>query len=243
MTALMLKIIALLSMLVDHTHIAFPDSTPVWFRAIGRMAFPIFAYLLADSFCHTRSQEKLLLRLFAFAILAEPIYDRFMGNPFNFFSDANIFYTLFLGGVAIYVHSNSQYIVNYFGNSIVYFVVGICVLTGEIIGVDFMGAGVLLIFLLYRIKEIPLKLIMLVTIMIATQAPFYTLFQMPFTEAIQTGLLKQTILRITAIAVAALLLLFQKQNHEAHTKSPLAKWVFYIAYPAHMVILLALKMM
>jgi len=52
MTAFALKIIAITAMLVDHAAVVFPDTFPFWFRGIGRLAWPIFAYLLADSFRH-----------------------------------------------------------------------------------------------------------------------------------------------------------------------------------------------
>ena len=103
MTAFTLKIIALTAMFIDHIAVVFPDTVPLWFRAIGRLAFPIFAYLLAEGFRHTRSKEKLLMRLLAFAAISEIPYDLVMGNTINSATNTNIFYTLFLGGVAIWL--------------------------------------------------------------------------------------------------------------------------------------------
>ena len=42
MTAFNLKIIALSAMFIDHIGVAFPEAVPIWFRTIGRLAFPIF---------------------------------------------------------------------------------------------------------------------------------------------------------------------------------------------------------
>ena len=83
MTAFTLKIIALLSMLVDHIGVTFPEATPFGFRAVGRLAFPIFVYLLAEGFRHTKAPEKFLMRLFIFAIISEIPYDIVMGNAIN----------------------------------------------------------------------------------------------------------------------------------------------------------------
>ena len=101
MTAFTLKIIALFAMLIDHIAVAFPDTFPLWFRAVGRLAWPIFAYFLAEGFRHTKAREKFLMRLLAFAVISEIPYDLVMGNAVNFAANTNIFYTLFLGGMAI----------------------------------------------------------------------------------------------------------------------------------------------
>jgi len=112
--AFKLKIIALVAMVIDHIGAAFPDYTPLEFRVIGRLTFPIFVYLLAEGFRHTRSPKKFLLRLLVFAIISEPFYDWALTRTrptyiyyslwqVDFLNYTNIFYTLFLGGCAIAV--------------------------------------------------------------------------------------------------------------------------------------------
>lgn len=50
----MLKIIAIISMLIDHIgHVFFPEEAA--FRWIGRLAFPIFSYCLTVGLVYTRS--------------------------------------------------------------------------------------------------------------------------------------------------------------------------------------------
>lgn len=52
-----LKIIAMLSMLIDHTGLMiFPEYKI--FRIIGRLAFPIFAYMIAEGCFYTKKQKK-----------------------------------------------------------------------------------------------------------------------------------------------------------------------------------------
>ena len=84
MSAFVLKIIALAAMFTDHLYIVFPDVFPFWFRGVGRLAFPIFVYLLADGFRHTKKPERFLMRLLAFAFIAEIPYDIAFGNQINF---------------------------------------------------------------------------------------------------------------------------------------------------------------
>ena len=86
---------------VDHLAVVFPDIFPFWFRGIGRLAWPTFAFLLAEGFRHTKSREKFVMRLLVFALISEIPYDIAMGNNISFISNTNIFYTLFLGGMAI----------------------------------------------------------------------------------------------------------------------------------------------
>ena len=57
------KIIAVVSMLIDHIGmVLFPDSDG--FRIIGRMAFPIFAYLIGEGCIYTESKPKYLFKVF-----------------------------------------------------------------------------------------------------------------------------------------------------------------------------------
>ena len=68
----MLKIIALIAMTIDHIgYFIFP--TVLWWRVVGRLAFPIFAYLIAEGCCYTRNKKKHILTLLIFAILCQVV--------------------------------------------------------------------------------------------------------------------------------------------------------------------------
>ncbi len=82
MKASILKWIAIASMLVDHMGILlYRSGMPVEgyyiMRCIGRMAFPIFVFLLVEGFVYTKSFGKYVLRMFIFAVITEPLYDLF----------------------------------------------------------------------------------------------------------------------------------------------------------------------
>ena len=73
-----LKLIALVSMSIDHIClILFPDSPAAYAlrMTIGRMAMPIFAFLACEAFFHTRNRKAYLRNLLIFAIISEPLYD------------------------------------------------------------------------------------------------------------------------------------------------------------------------
>lgn len=68
-----LKLIALITMLVDHIGAIFFPGQMLW-RTIGRIAFPIFAWQLTQGFIHTSSRVRYGFRLFLFGIIAQAPY-------------------------------------------------------------------------------------------------------------------------------------------------------------------------
>lgn len=109
----MLKVIAVLSMLVDHVALFLlkdiPECGTVLFaigslvftpyvlcRLFGRLAFPIFAFLVVEGFLHTRNRMRYGLNLLIFALLSEMPWNLVNGGTL-LYPTQNVLFTLLLG--------------------------------------------------------------------------------------------------------------------------------------------------
>ena len=68
-----LKIIAMVSMLLDHVGLLFFPNVAI-FRILGRIAFPIFAYMIAEGCRYTKNRAKYLGMIAAMAIVFQVVY-------------------------------------------------------------------------------------------------------------------------------------------------------------------------
>ena len=228
MTAFVLKVIALASMILDHLAVVFPDYFPFWLRGIGRLAWPIFAFLLAEGFKHTKSPEKFLLRLLAFALISEVPYDLAMGNDISFIADTNIFYTLFLGGMAI---CQCEKMKKWRGVSTMATLGALlpAALLAEILTAEYGGMGVLLIFAAYAIKPKGLRIAVMSVFALSQFIPLVPAHFLSIEIRLEYWLM-------VPFTLAAMLLI---ANYNGKRGTPV-KWLFYLAYPAHLVVLAAI---
>ena len=82
LTSNQLKLLAMLTMTLDHIGVQmFPGA--LWLRIIGRLAFPIYAYMIAEGCAHTRNRSKYLLQMAALALLCQLVYFFAMGSLFQ----------------------------------------------------------------------------------------------------------------------------------------------------------------
>ena len=96
--------IAIISMTVDHIGaLLLSGDAAMICRAIGRLAFPVFCFLLVEGYTHTRRFAGYLLRLGVFALLCEPIYDYTFFRRVPAWQDQNIFVLLFLGLLMLFL--------------------------------------------------------------------------------------------------------------------------------------------
>lgn len=77
-----LKLLALLTMTVDHIGVHLFPQYPI-LRIIGRLAFPIYAYCIAEGCVHTKNRKKYLMQMAGMALLCQLVYFFAMGSLFQ----------------------------------------------------------------------------------------------------------------------------------------------------------------
>ena len=262
MTAFHLKIIALVSMLMDHTAAVFPQYVPLWFRVVGRLAFPIFAYLVAEGFRHTRDARKFLLRLAAFALVSQPFFGwALMGYAapwqVSFIYRTNIFYTMLLGGGAIVAFQQiKSYLAAQKENEYIAAALGCLPLLGflwlgDFLATDFGAAGVALVFTMYAVQHKKARLATMAVLCVILQRGlldyWYFVYINPGVgRAALTNPQPRVIywmLPATLLTVVLAALYNGKReplritNANNKVLAFIMKWFFYAAYPAHLAIL------
>lgn len=103
MSALTLRIIACVSMLLDHIGYLLAGRCAFLapLRWIGRIAFPLYVFLIVNGFRHTHSRPRYALRLAAFAVLSQIPFTLFCDNRV-FYPHLNVFVTLLCALLAVW---------------------------------------------------------------------------------------------------------------------------------------------
>jgi len=95
MTSAALQALAFATMLLDHIGLCFFPQLPA-LRAVGRLSFPIFAFLLSEGFVYTRDLKKYAARLFVFAVISEVPYQLMINHRVVGPRPGNILFSLLL---------------------------------------------------------------------------------------------------------------------------------------------------
>ena len=212
----LLKWIAIITMTIDHIGvILYPDLTVL--RLIGRLSFPLFAYLLILGIENTHNIRSYFLRLLSFALISQIPF--FVATETEPFESLNIFFTLAAGLLFIYLAKKKS-------------VFAIApVLASLVISFDYGVYGIATIGCMYILKEdIKFGVVSLVMLNILLLVPFNTQF-----------------LSITAIPLILFhrngsLNLIKANPKEA--KIPYwRKYFFYLYYPLHLTLLYSIKIL
>ena len=256
-----LKLIAYITMLIDHTaHIllqngimvtypqCFPYVKPVMIlmRGIGRIAFPIFSFLLVEGLIHTRSRIRYMLRILLLAIISEPVFDYANNGVFYYADYQNVFITLLIAATTMCVLSlieqNNRLNKNIY---VLYVLQGIVVIVGcflaEFLKVDYGMSGIIIPLIMGVIRRLKLDsssafAIYFVATIIArvirniVNAPTYKLNPEMWYEKY----MMYTINNLQIVAILALIPIFM---YDGTKGKPMPKAVYYLFYPVHLSIL------
>ena len=222
-----LKIIAMVSMLLDHVGLLFFPEVAI-FRILGRIAFPIFAYMIAEGCRYTKNRAKYLGMIGGMGILFQIVYFVAMQSLYQ-----GILITFSLAIVLIYsidgIVKSKKLWVRLVSLSVLLLVVAaVVVLPRVLVNTDFdfdYGVwGILLPVLVYFMPTRPWQ-IGAASGFLVLRALYY-LFIIP--------------LPIQAWSLLAVPLLALYNGKRGKRKM---KYLFYIFYPAHLVILYGIAML
>ena len=216
LSAAALHILAMTFMLMDHLW-ATLLSSQMWLTHVGRLAFPIFAFLAVEGYFHTRSFKRYALRMLLFAVLSEVPFDLMYGGTVFYPVHQNVIWTLLLGllGIRLMEAARAK------GKRWLYVLTcAAVVVLGFALGtlgmVDYYGAGVLTVFAFY-------------VVVLGGQMYPVTLFGREI-ELCEQGL--------ALLALVPIWLYRGRQGH--HSKA--FQYACYAFYPAHMLVLALLTM-
>ena len=143
-----LHILAMIFMLLDHMWATVLSYN--WMTCVGRIAFPIFAFMIVEGLYHTKNLKKYVLRLLAFALISEIPFNLMYGQQLFYPMHQNVLWTflLALGGMWLMEKAKTKgkpwlTVLSSFA---------ICVLgllLGYILFVDYYGCGILTVFVFY----------------------------------------------------------------------------------------------
>ena len=236
LTSNMLRVIAVILMLSDHIWATYM-SLGNWMTYIGRMAFPIFAFQIAEGFIHTSNFKKYALRLLGFALITEIPFNLFYSsrwfNPYH----QNVLFTLLLGLLAIKVIDEAKK--NKTGKMIArsaLWLVLICV--ASTLGfVDYGFLGVLTVVMFYVLRDFPFAWAFQLVAMVLINIVFFEGQVFPFEI-----LGKIVEIPSQGFAVFSLIPIWLYGGKKGKS-SKVMQYGFYAFYPVHMLILYLIKLM
>lgn len=149
----MLHIFAMTFMLLDHMWATVTPGND-WMTCLGRIAFPIFAFMIVEGYFHTHDFKKYLLRMLIFAIISEVPFDLMYGASAFYPYHQNVMWTFLisLGGIWCIeqLKKKQKLWLTILGSA---GIVAVCTALGFATMVDYYGTGVLTVFVFYFFHE------------------------------------------------------------------------------------------
>ena len=148
MSSFALHIWAMLLMLCDHLQLTLLPDLPI-LRCVGRLAFPLFAFMAVEGYLYTRSLKKYLLRLLMLAVISEIPFDLLVSGSVFDPMHQNVIWTIILGLCCIRAFENISADLKKMLSAVVI----IASLAAAIIArVDYSSAGVLTLLAFYAFR-------------------------------------------------------------------------------------------
>ena len=220
-----LKVIALAAMTIDHmTSVIWPNYPTDWWiillHIIGRLAAPIFWFMVSEGYHYTRNVKKYLLRLFVFAVIGHFAYNFAFGIPFvpfktSCFNQTSVIWPLFLGVLGLVV-VNSEELKQWQKTLLVFLLAALAFPS------DWSSPALLVVIYMGQNRDNFKKQMAMMLLWIGVYSTVYVIFINPIYGIIQMG-------------VALTIPLLKNYNGQRGSFKGM-KYFFYIYYPFHLVI-------
>lgn len=216
MSSFALKIIACITMFLDHIGYLIYNGKMSFLNYIGRLAFPIFAFQISEGYIHTKNLKKYIFRLLIFALISQYPFMLFH-NIISTDLSLNIFFTLLLGLICIIIYDKLPY-------KAISLLVSACIAyIAQISNCDYGFYGVTIILLFYIFRNS--KILMSLSFILFTAIKYLT-FVIKYGNFTAYSLL----CIFTIISIIFINLYNKKQGKKI-------KYFLYIFYPAHLLII------
>ena len=213
-----LKLIACLTMLIDHVGVVlFP--WVLWLRIVGRIAFPIYCFLLAEGVHYTKSPAKYGLRLGFAMLISEIPFDIALWGQLTW-RHQNVLVTLLLGFCALELMQKTDRAIFKVLLALPF------VLLAETFRTDYGTQGVVMVLMFGLAREygwkLPIVAILLTAVSIMT--PSFPVFVLGVPVPIEM---------FCVVSMVPIALYSGKKA----TSSRQLQWLFYLFYPVHLAVL------
>jgi hypothetical protein len=234
-----LHIIAMASMLIDHALKTVVENDS-WALVLGRLAFPIFAFMVAEGYFHTCNFRRYVARMTVFAVISEIPYNLMKSGRVSDIYDQNVMWTFLLALLTMkaidLARSKGKVWLSVIGIAAGCF--ASCLL-GMVLMVDYGGFGVLTVLVFYFYRErtwwcriLQLLLMFLINV-VFLGAMGYSLTATVFGRFLEFPL--------QGFALLALIPIWLYKGRQGYHSKPF-KYLCYAFYPVHMLVLALLSL-
>ena len=229
MTAFTLKMIAIISMVLDHVKYAIPQTNSILTSYLGRLAFPIFSFLISEGFVHTHNRGKYILRILIFAIISQLPFYFFSHNLSHSKANLNILFTFEFALIGLYlmeliIKKGKYKKLNYL---ITIIILAMILIIAYLLHPDYSIYGIGLVWLFYLFRNS----------MLLKSIGFMILNILQYKKFLITGKCYYIFFSFMPLMSLIFILLYNgKQGRKM-------KYFFYLFYPLHFIILYLIHFM
>lgn len=233
MNSKILKIIAMVTMLIDHIGSKlYPELD--FLRFIGRIAFPLYAFMIVEGVLKTKDIKKYLLKLGGLALVTEPIYNLFQNNTILYLDAQNVIFTLLFGALLVHISEGSK---EKWVSPVLFLIFGVLC---ELIQSDYQMLGIIIIYGFYLSEKTKHKTIVktvtvtiFITLLIISSFDGYSL-QETLMILPRTNIWVHLGMYISVLIISLYNSGYTKMNE-------FEKWFYWGFYPIHMLIIWMIK--